>query len=240
MLGPEPAMDAADQVLELALAAQDVAEFQRGVLEVLDRLVGHGGAFFIAASGSGGPTLALSGLGELHRSRLASGAHRYAAELAPVLHAAHARGGVAVDSDVLGAQLATLRYHRELVAPLGGGHSLLCPLTRQGGALGLIVLGREPSRAFRPPELGRVQRVRRAVTLGLMALAGAEPGTPPGVALTGRERELGDLVSRGYTNPEIALALGTSPHTVRNQLARLFVKLEVTTRAELVRRWFGR
>jgi DNA-binding CsgD family transcriptional regulator len=41
------------------------------------------------------------------------------------------------------------------------------------------------------------------------------------------------LVALGFTNREIALACGTSPHTVRNQLAAIFRKAEVTTRAEL-------
>jgi DNA-binding CsgD family transcriptional regulator len=38
----------------------------------------------------------------------------------------------------------------------------------------------------------------------------------------------------GLTNREIALACGTSPNTVRNQLAALFRKAEVSTRTELV------
>jgi DNA-binding CsgD family transcriptional regulator len=57
--------------------------------------------------------------------------------------------------------------------------------------------------------------------------------------VTARERELCELLALGYQNREIAAALGTSPHTVRNQLARLFDKVDVTTRAELVGRWLG-
>jgi DNA-binding NarL/FixJ family response regulator len=43
-----------------------------------------------------------------------------------------------------------------------------------------------------------------------------------------------DLLQRGYTNREIASALGSSPNTVRNQLSSLFAKVGATTRAELV------
>jgi DNA-binding NarL/FixJ family response regulator len=38
----------------------------------------------------------------------------------------------------------------------------------------------------------------------------------------------------GYTNPEIARVLGTSPNTVRNQVSSLLAKVGATNRAELV------
>jgi DNA-binding CsgD family transcriptional regulator len=40
-------------------------------------------------------------------------------------------------------------------------------------------------------------------------------------------------VARGLTTPHIALILGTSPLTVRNQLCRVFDKTRVASRAEL-------
>jgi len=56
----------------------------------------------------------------------------------------------------------------------------------------------------------------------------------PGNELTRRERDIVDLVALGYTNGEIGAALGTSRLTVRNQLANVFRKVGVSTRAELV------
>jgi DNA-binding CsgD family transcriptional regulator len=53
--------------------------------------------------------------------------------------------------------------------------------------------------------------------------------------LSPREREVVSYVSLGYTNREIGLACGTSAHTVHNQLRSVFRKLDVCTRAELVR-----
>jgi DNA-binding CsgD family transcriptional regulator len=47
------------------------------------------------------------------------------------------------------------------------------------------------------------------------------------------EARVGALVERGLTNGEIARVLGRSSHTVRNQLAVVFRKLHVSTRAEL-------
>lgn len=52
--------------------------------------------------------------------------------------------------------------------------------------------------------------------------------------VTPREREVADLLALGYTNREIALALASSVHTVRNQVASLFRKAGASTRAELV------
>jgi DNA-binding CsgD family transcriptional regulator len=52
-------------------------------------------------------------------------------------------------------------------------------------------------------------------------------------ALTAREREVGDLVSRGLTNREIARDLFLSEKTVESHLSRIFAKLGVSSRAEL-------
>jgi DNA-binding CsgD family transcriptional regulator len=54
------------------------------------------------------------------------------------------------------------------------------------------------------------------------------------MGVTAQEQRVVRLVERGLTNPEIAEMLGVSRHTVRNQLASVFVKLQVSRRAELV------
>lgn len=52
--------------------------------------------------------------------------------------------------------------------------------------------------------------------------------------VTRQEQRVVHLVERGLTNPEIAGVLGVSRHTIRNQLASVFSKLQVSRRAELV------
>jgi DNA-binding CsgD family transcriptional regulator len=54
------------------------------------------------------------------------------------------------------------------------------------------------------------------------------------VSLTNAEHEVVLAVERGESNAEIARARGTSTRTVANQLARVFRKLGVASRAELV------
>jgi DNA-binding CsgD family transcriptional regulator len=52
-------------------------------------------------------------------------------------------------------------------------------------------------------------------------------------ALSGREREIADLVARGMTNREIATRLFLSDKTVESHLSKAFVKLGVTSRAAM-------
>lgn len=52
--------------------------------------------------------------------------------------------------------------------------------------------------------------------------------------LTGREREVLDLIARGTNNLAIAERLGLTPKTVRNHVSNIFNKLHVTDRAQAI------
>jgi DNA-binding NarL/FixJ family response regulator len=52
--------------------------------------------------------------------------------------------------------------------------------------------------------------------------------------LTPREQKVVSLVAEGLTNRQIAEELNLSQHTIKNHLLRMFEKLEVSTRVELV------
>ena len=54
--------------------------------------------------------------------------------------------------------------------------------------------------------------------------------------LTPRESEVLPLLAQGFSNKEIARNLGVSPDTVKDHLARLYVKLEARDRTEAVSR----
>jgi pimeloyl-ACP methyl ester carboxylesterase/DNA-binding CsgD family transcriptional regulator len=64
--------------------------------------------------------------------------------------------------------------------------------------------------------------------------AGAPPPGDPEESLTPRERTIVALVARGLDNREIAGRLGIAEKTVRNHLTRIFDKLDVRTRAQLI------
>ncbi len=52
--------------------------------------------------------------------------------------------------------------------------------------------------------------------------------------LTDREREVLDLIARGYNNAEIAERLVLSPKTVSNHISNVFSKLQVADRAQAI------
>jgi DNA-binding NarL/FixJ family response regulator len=52
--------------------------------------------------------------------------------------------------------------------------------------------------------------------------------------LTERQKSIVVLVAEGLSNREIAQQLGLSEHTVKNYLIRIFDKLGVSSRAELI------
>ena len=116
-----------------------------------------------------------------------------------------------------------------------------------------------PSRALTPREADLVEYVRLGYTNAQIALATGRsvaavrnllvrifdktgvrtraqlvggPLTTSG--LTRREREIVEKVRAGLTNREIGRDLGISTNTVRNTLARLFEKVGVSTRSELM------
>ncbi|MFN3937045.1 MAG: LuxR C-terminal-related transcriptional regulator [Gemmobacter sp.] len=57
--------------------------------------------------------------------------------------------------------------------------------------------------------------------------------------LTAREREIADLIAEGQTHKQIARALGLAPATIRNQTARIYAKVGVSSRAALTRALFA-
>ncbi len=66
-------------------------------------------------------------------------------------------------------------------------------------------------------------------------LARPRPAAPgPFPRLTQREREVLDLVARGYPNARVARHLGVSEKTVRNHVSVILAKLPAATRAEAV------
>ena len=73
--------------------------------------------------------------------------------------------------------------------------------------------------------------------LGRKVTRRAAPGSAgEGVAaLSGREREIADLAGEGMTNKEIGEALFLSPRTVETHMRRIFSKLGVSSRAQVVR-----
>ncbi|WP_202875620.1 helix-turn-helix domain-containing protein [Kribbella speibonae] len=61
----------------------------------------------------------------------------------------------------------------------------------------------------------------------------------PRHTLSPRELQIARLVADGSTNRAIASSLEISPWTVSTHMRRIFAKLDVTSRAEMVAQFFG-
>jgi DNA-binding CsgD family transcriptional regulator len=78
-----------------------------------------------------------------------------------------------------------------------------------------------------------------AVTIEPAKSAQIAPIIVEAYCLTAREQEITRAVARGLSNPEIAVDLNLSPHTVRDHLKAIFGKVGVSSRGELVAKLFA-
>lgn len=65
------------------------------------------------------------------------------------------------------------------------------------------------------------------------------PGPKPDRALTSREQEVLDLLIEGKLYKEIAMTLGVSIDTVRSHIRKVYDKLHIHSRTEIIMR-FGK
>ncbi|TXS69701.1 LuxR family transcriptional regulator [Streptomyces sp. me109] len=77
----------------------------------------------------------------------------------------------------------------------------------------------------------------RRTAAELRAAGGTTPRTEPGAVdrLTPQEFQIATLISQGLTNPQIADQLFLSPRTIDYHLHKVFAKLHLTSRTQLVR-----
>ena len=211
------------EIAALAVRAHDRAEFRSGTLALLQGVLPFEVAFVQSGASTAGPEPISWGLPPLAGRLLARRADTVWSELAGIRAAALGMGGVVEATGLVSADSELGRLLRS-ERPIR--HLCLAALEEGRTAL---VLGRVGD-PFTRRELELVRLSLPVIGLGDggRARAGGGGGGTP------REQEIFDDVSRGYNNREIASALGTSHFTVRNQLCRLFRKVGVSGRSELV------
>jgi DNA-binding CsgD family transcriptional regulator len=160
---------------------------------------------------------------------------RYAADILKGLVVARQLGGFA-DLEVYSTRdRRELPLFCDVVRPQGVRATLVVVPRWKGIDLGMIRLERRGRIPFTPRDRERAVALLPTVEL-LLAAHGASPPPQEGSPLprlSPREAEIAHHVGRGLTTAQIALLLGTSPFTVRNQICRIFDKLAVASRAEL-------
>jgi DNA-binding CsgD family transcriptional regulator len=227
------------EIASLALAASSQLEF-RG--EVLRRLIAWSG-------GDSGlihqhvPSTAPFETGmfeqmDLHYAgRCVSGwDEQYGRDMAWVVRASIEMGGVAVDARSLGKR-SRLAFYADIITPTRVREGMFCTLELGGRPLSMCLLNRSSRSRVLEDSVATIRQLLPVFTLGDRVLGKREMKRDeevPIARLSRREREVSELITLGYTNPEIAMALGSSIHTVRNQVASIFRKAGASTRAELV------
>lgn len=143
--------------------------------------------------------------------------------------------------------------HEELVLPVGEWkqselyqrccaeyeheHIMTGPIVGQGRLVGTVQFARVGSTpAFNTNDLMRLSAVCTHLSACLAALRRTESCSPNSCAtrLTPRELEIAHLVAKGFTNAEIGAELWITQNSVKQALKRMFRKLNVSARTELV------
>jgi len=227
------------ELAELAAEHTPLADYEQGVLALLERHVGFDYAFFrrnreYGSVARGADPQLLQQVQPLWPTIIAEGKPAEAACLA--------QRGVAVDVEVYGRrELERLTAHQRLSKPSGVQQvAFVLSHAQQSCVAALYLARRRPG--FRAPELERLRAFAALIRLAEVARWAARRASAvaapafaaPCSGLSEREREVLSYLSLGYTNQQIASACGSSPHTVRNQLSHAYAKLGVASRAEAV------
>ena len=109
----------------------------------------------------------------------------------------------------------------------------------RAGARGYVVKGAEQDeigRAIRAVASGEAIFGPGVAQRVLQYFSAPQAALDPFPELTGREREILDLLARTLSNSAIARRLGLSPKTVANHISSILAKLQVADRAQAVLR----
>jgi DNA-binding CsgD family transcriptional regulator len=247
MFGPDTEQFAA-QLAEWAQASHDLRHLRRCVLERLRTFIACETVFWGAypcAPADGACFYATPD----DRARRAldafvQGRARY--DVPNTLWGVREASGLGIDEHIFAPRKHDCQLlYTEILRPAGIRTYLACGIEFRGCLLSLITLSRHARDArFAAHEQELMGSIR-----GLLALAEAAFRATAGSAarstaarllaeypLTPRESQVASMIARGMQNKEIANLLGTSPDTVRKHTIRVYEKLGVAGRVELVAR----
>jgi DNA-binding CsgD family transcriptional regulator len=237
-----------DGVLEDAHGAADLRAFRTGALERVAALVGLDTGSLLAPPPilDGGDDDAASAACHAFDAKtfehyLANRRRYWRADMQPVAKAFAANGGFVIDGEVFDSSEKRARaIYREAMIPAGISSVLAAVISFRGAVSGMLCLNRHARGRFQARDLSRLRDVTPVLGMVDAAVAARARGsTLPTHSLTAREREVSLLVRAGLRNKEIAAVLGRSSDTVRKQTIRVYEKLRVSGRVELVAKLGG-
>ncbi|GET44064.1 transcriptional regulator, LuxR family protein [Microseira wollei NIES-4236] len=126
----------------------------------------------------------------------------------------------------------------ETICPLADhGHVMAGPIVSQGRLVGAIGLTRERgTAAFDAHNLNDLSAICLHLSTRLVTIKylGSQFNSPKINRLTPRELQIASLVAKGLTNAQIGAELWITENSVKQALKRMFRKLEVSSRSEMV------
>ena len=117
------------------------------------------------------------------------------------------------------------------------GHVMIGPIVYNGQIVGGIAFTRHRNHsAFNNQNLADLSALCLHLSTRLATLRSQSAALPMFNCdrLTPREAQIAELVAQGLTNAEIGVALWITENTVKQALKRMYRKLEVSSRAEMV------
>lgn len=242
MGGAEATARSIDALVDLTAQCRSRADYEVARLEWLQRTIGFDTSYIGAASPdapSSEPKF--TGISAPNVSKCEAHIDRYWGDLTALNSAASRAGGAVHDQDVFPLRVRDrMPFYREVVQNLGIRATAASVLMAQGRVVGCLYLGRTSRGARFDKELSLLRGALPVLSLGerlfeLVAEAEGEPAREfvSGVAFTRREEEVLEHLVRGLTNRQIAARLGSSPFTVKNQVATMLAKAGARSRAEL-------
>ncbi len=129
--------------------------------------------------------------------------------------------------------------YQEFCAHYGHEHILAGPIVGEGRLIGGVYLARAADApGFDAKDLAGLGAICTHLSARLAGLRSQAQTFNPALIerLTPREREIAELVARGLTNGEIGTELWIAKNSVKQALKRMFRKLEVSSRAQMVAR----
>jgi DNA-binding CsgD family transcriptional regulator len=237
----QPVKDAVSRNLavELALRARDAPDsltLRRDVLDVYRALISYDTAVFCQPGRPASITTV-----DVDSTALELIVHcernfaRYEPDLRRPLEVARRFGGF-VDHEVYSSRdRRELPIYNDVVHPQRIRSILLLLPAWKGNVVGMIRLERHGAKPFSREDVGASIALLPAVEVAVAALHSTlSPVAQEAMReLSPREAQIAGHVERGLTTFQIALILGTSPLTVRNQIGRIFDKTGIASRAEL-------
>lgn len=126
-------------------------------------------------------------------------------------------------------------FYRDLGAPFNLGAYMAGELVDAHALRGAIGVARPcGSAVFSVVDAQRLHTICLHASVAFTRLAREERTGSPSHALSPRQQQLVQLVANGLTNEQIGRACGITTHAVKKALERLFARINVSSRAELI------